>query len=248
MGRSSRSLFDSSEESEAYFEEAYASSFEELKVLGRGSYGTATLVRHRHSNALLVVKKLEVLDGEGLRKAEAEASVLARLGGLGHPCILRHVESFLVGRTFHIVTEYVEDGSLRDLLDRVAKHGEDPRRSPARFLQVFAQIVAALGAMHGASPKVLHRDLKPENVFLSHVSPDDAVAAAAAAASGRGGGRGMVPTILSPPPRPGSKRPRGGGEEEGEEEGHGETDEGGGGGGGGGGGWWVAKLGDFFVR
>ena len=81
----------------------------------------------------------------------------------------------------------MEDGSLRDQLDLVAEHDS---------WRCFAQIVAALGAMHGASPKVLHRDVKPENVLLSHVFPDDAVAAAAA--SGRGGpeGRGVVPTVL----------------------------------------------------
>ena len=64
----------------------------------------------------------------------------------------------------YIVMEYVEGPTLRDLILREAP------MAPARALEVFEPVLAALAAAHDAG--LVHRDVKPENVLISDRGPD----------------------------------------------------------------------------
>ncbi|WP_144792847.1 Stk1 family PASTA domain-containing Ser/Thr kinase [Kocuria palustris] len=85
-----------------------------------------------------------------------EARAAARLS---HPAVVAVLDQ---GRTddglVFLVMEYVEGGTLRDVLRR--------KRflRPGEALTILAAVASGLGAAHGAG--LIHRDIKPENVLM----------------------------------------------------------------------------------
>merc|ERR1711974_189961 len=99
--------------------------FERLKVIGRGNYGIAILVRDRAATVrgpggqkrrqLHVVKEVQLGDGahgsaSDLKEACREAEVLR---SLSHSNIVAYRDAFVEGRTLHIVMEYAGGGDLQ---------------------------------------------------------------------------------------------------------------------------------------
>lgn len=85
-----------------------------------------------------------------------EARILA---GLTHPNLLRLFDAGFVGDRPYLVTEFVEGGTLRELVE---SEGALPLDQVRRF---GLAIAGALAATHQAG--VVHRDLKPDNVLLT---------------------------------------------------------------------------------
>ncbi len=86
-----------------------------------------------------------------------EARIQARLT---HPNLLALLDAGFVGDRPFLVTEVVEGGSLRDVLDRA--------RAPMPVLEAvrIAGEIAA-GLAHAHEQQIVHRDLKPENVLMT---------------------------------------------------------------------------------
>ncbi len=85
-----------------------------------------------------------------------EARILA---GLTHPNLLRLFDAGFVGDRPYLVTEFVEGGTLRELV-------ESEGALPLDRVRCFGIAIAgALAATHQAG--VVHRDLKPDNVLLT---------------------------------------------------------------------------------
>jgi len=131
-------------------------------LLGRGGMGTVYLGRQVSLDRPVAVKVLaaEVADDPlFLERLEREARIMARLR---HPNIVT-VYDFqpLPEGGAAIVMEYVEGGSLRDLLRK------QPNGLPLREARRLAgEVAAGLTAAHKAG--VIHRDMKPENVLIGH--------------------------------------------------------------------------------
>ncbi len=69
-------------------------SYELVKTIGKGSYGSAYIAHSRvNPSVQVVVKRVSLL---GLSQEDVEASIKeARvLSILDHPCIIRHIEHF----------------------------------------------------------------------------------------------------------------------------------------------------------
>ena len=99
-------------------------------------------------------------EAEFARKFDREARAAAKLS---HPNV---VSVFDQGQDLegpdsrpYIVMEYVEEQTLRDVLNREAP------LPPARALELMEPVLAALAAAHDAG--LVHRDVKPENVLIS---------------------------------------------------------------------------------
>eukprot|EP00927_Polykrikos_kofoidii_P030245 TRINITY_DN26057_c0_g1_i1.p1 TRINITY_DN26057_c0_g1~~TRINITY_DN26057_c0_g1_i1.p1 ORF type:complete len:469 (+),score=68.76 TRINITY_DN26057_c0_g1_i1:79-1485(+) len=133
----------------------------EVRVLGRGSFGTTTLVKNR-AGSLCAMKVVELRNLDEVKKKDAmnEATVMA---ALSHPYIVRYHESFTENNKLAIVMEYAEGGDLHQRACRAHDGGEIiPESSVLRW---FTQV--ALGVKYLHSRRILHRDLKNQNVFLS---------------------------------------------------------------------------------
>lgn len=139
-----------------------AEDWEEIRSLGRGSFGDVVLAR-RPGVGLCAVKKIRGADMASGEESEHLAEVRA-LQSLEHPCILRFYGSVKgKDRSLNLIMEYADSGDLQQLLRRRSETNRS--FDVMTCLAIFAQLAAAVEYMH--SNKVLHRDLKPSNVLLT---------------------------------------------------------------------------------
>ncbi|XP_026976879.1 serine/threonine-protein kinase Nek4 isoform X2 [Sagmatias obliquidens] len=132
-----------------------------LRVVGRGSYGEVTLVRHRRDGRQYVIKKLNLRNASSRERqaAEQEAQLLSQLK---HPNIVTYKESWEGGDgLLYIVMGFCEGGDLY----RKLKEQKGRLLSESQVVEWFVQIAMALQYLH--EKHILHRDLKTQNVFLT---------------------------------------------------------------------------------
>jgi len=138
---------------------AKSHGYTDFRTIGKGSFGTATLVRD-NTGRLCVMKSVDSLEPQQQKAAAAEVMMLA---SLKHPYIIRYYRSFVSKSSLAIVMEYAEGGDLQNRIKETKQAGRlFPEPQVRRWL---AQTVLGLKYLHGRS--ILHRDLKPHNLFLT---------------------------------------------------------------------------------
>ncbi len=128
------------------------------EILGRGGMGVVYKAEDVGLSRYVALKRIDpsmANDQAFLRRFRSEAQALARIDS---PYIvsvhaLRETEIGLL-----IVMEYVEGGTVQDLIEKGPMAWEEA-------VPLTKQMLAALGHAHGA--EVIHRDIKPQNVMLS---------------------------------------------------------------------------------
>lgn len=101
----------------------------------------------------------EALDGGRADRVRLEALAMGRLAG--HPNVVTVYDASEEGGAPYIVEEYLEGGTVADVLAR----SPDRRLPVERAVRIAADVCAALEYAHGRG--VVHRDLKPSNVWLA---------------------------------------------------------------------------------
>lgn len=142
--------------------------YQELCVVGRGTFGVCKKVQRKVDRKILVWKELEYghLPESDKLKLITEVNLLR---DLKHPNIVRYYDRIYeqTKGILYLVMEYCGGGDLATLIEDHAK-----RKSPMEenfILRVFAQLTSALKDCHRRTfggHTVLHRDLKPANIFL----------------------------------------------------------------------------------
>ena len=137
--------------------------YKTLKLLGKGSFGSALLVEDRSTGKQLVAKEIMVahLSTVEAEKAKGEAELLQRLN---HTNIISFVASFVEGHNLYIIMEYADGGDLSATVKKKKKDGTG-HFSEDEVMSVFVQICLGLKNVH--RNKILHRDLKSQNVFMT---------------------------------------------------------------------------------
>ncbi|KAG1673182.1 hypothetical protein FOA52_015293 [Chlamydomonas sp. UWO 241] len=130
-----------------------------LGVIGSGSSGVAKKVRNKHTGELLVLKVIQFdVSSDVLRKQVT--TELRTLYGASHPHVVRYHQAFFDNGAITIVMEYMDGGSLADVL-KVRKG------LPERYIAELArQLVSGLQHLH-KDLHVVHRDIKPSNLLLN---------------------------------------------------------------------------------
>jgi len=134
--------------------------YQRIRVLGKGSFGKAYLVKNTEAGVLCVVKQMEtsMMNDKERNEAVREAMLLKQMN---HPNIVKFEEVFMTRKgRLCIVMDYADGGDVHMAI----KSLEGKLIPEARILEWFAQICFALKHVHDR--KVLHRDLKTQNVFL----------------------------------------------------------------------------------
>jgi len=134
--------------------------YQRQKVLGKGSFGKAYLVRNTEEDELCVVKQMETSAMEPKERNEAvkEAMLLKKMD---HPNIIRFKEVFITRKhRLCIVMDYADGGDVHMKI----KSREGVLLPEEQILEWFVQTCFALKHVH--ERKVLHRDLKTQNIFL----------------------------------------------------------------------------------
>ena len=131
------------------------------RSLGHGGQKQVYLAKDNRldRDVVIALLKTDQLGADSVPRLIREAQAMARLGS--HPNIVTVYDiEDEAGRPF-IVSQYVEGGSVSDLLRSADKH----RLPLEQVLRLGSQICQAL--MHCHNLGIIHRDLKPANVWLS---------------------------------------------------------------------------------
>ncbi|KAF5287503.1 hypothetical protein FQA39_LY04131 [Lamprigera yunnana] len=132
--------------------------YEQLAVVGEGSYGLVMKCKHKETEQIVAIKKfLETEEDATVRKmALREIRMLKRLK---HENLVTMIEVFRYKKRFYLVFEYLE-GTILDELEK-SPGGLDEEVCRKRIFQV----IRAVTFCH--LNNVIHRDIKPENVLVS---------------------------------------------------------------------------------
>ncbi|XP_052179502.1 probable LRR receptor-like serine/threonine-protein kinase At1g74360 isoform X3 [Diospyros lotus] len=136
-------------------------NFSDDRIIGRGGFGTVyrgVLPDGRE----VAVKKLQREGNEGEREFRAEMEVLTGNGfGWPHPNLVTLYGWCLDGSAKLLVYEYMEGGSLEDLVS------DRTRLTWRRRIDVAVDVARALVFLHHECfPAIVHRDVKASNVLL----------------------------------------------------------------------------------
>ena len=135
------------------------------RILGRGSFGTVYLIRHRLADGKLsnyrhVLKEITIRDEKQRDGARLEIRLLSQLH---HPNIIKYLDSFQsCNGNLCLVMEHCSGGDVNAKIQR---------RRGAPFSEElivcwFHQLCSAVQYIHQC--KILHRDVKAGNIFVSH--------------------------------------------------------------------------------
>eukprot|EP01133_Synstelium_polycarpum_P008168 gene8168-9602_t len=128
------------------------------KILGRGQGGTVSLAYHAQSNSLFALKVIILDVQETVRK-----QILLELKTLHRthcPYVVSFYDAFYSEGSVHIVLEYMDGGSLADLL-KVVKIIPEPL-----IAKLAQQILQGLMYLH-RKLHLIHRDIKPSNILIN---------------------------------------------------------------------------------
>lgn len=136
------------------------SDFEQLKVLGTGTYGKVLLVREKKSGKLYAQKQLKkasmIVEEKKIKQTKTEKEILE---SVRHPYIVKLFYAMQDHEKLYLILEYAQGGELFHHLATKAMLTEDT----VSFY--CAEMVLALNHLHD-NVGVVYRDLKPENCLL----------------------------------------------------------------------------------
>mmetsp|Transcript_56772 Transcript_56772/g.176543 ORF Transcript_56772/g.176543 Transcript_56772/m.176543 type:complete len:640 (+) Transcript_56772:214-2133(+) len=134
--------------------------YEDVKVIGRGQYGKAHLVRNQEKQCFIAKTiDLTCLSSKEHETARQEVALLRRLN---HPNIVEYKDNFFMGDTLVIIMQYCEGGDLASYIKEMFR--QKMRIHERQIMNYFVQVLQALEYIH--NERILHRDLKTSNLFL----------------------------------------------------------------------------------
>lgn len=137
--------------------------YNRIRLLGKGSFGTAIVYRRRRDCALVVLKEIDLtrLHGgrEWRRLAIQEARIMAKLS---HCNIIKYHNAYTAADETKLIIEmeYASVGTLQSYLASQSQPLEEQE-----ILIILRQIASGLSYLH--SKNIVHLDLKMANIFIT---------------------------------------------------------------------------------
>lgn len=136
--------------------------------LGHGQVGTVLLYRHRVTNELCAVKKIDLANHRNrkINLIERSREILQSLNCIFLVQYLGDFQS--TSHEYCLCFEYMPGGDLQKLISTTT---HIPREIIIRWVREVTSALCYLHSFH-----YIHRDVKPSNVLLTHTNPDFASA------------------------------------------------------------------------
>ena len=129
-----------------------------LEMIGEGSFGQVYKGVLYGNDVAVKFLRLKH-SGLAMQEFEQESRIMRKLR---HPNIVEYLGAVYQPSNCCIITEYLPNGSLEDLLHN--KRKDNKQLSIKRIIQYAKDICRALSWLHHKN--VIHRDLKPANILL----------------------------------------------------------------------------------
>nr|XP_054506954.1 serine/threonine-protein kinase PAK 3-like [Agelaius phoeniceus] len=134
-------------------EEEPAEKYLEVEQIGQGAFGTVYKGLDRATGGEVAIKKMS-LRGQNRERAVNEILLLK---DKKNPNIVNSLDSFLVDGDLWLVMEYMDGGTLRDVVRQT-------HMAEGEMAAVSRECLQGLDFLH--SNRVIHRDLKSSNILL----------------------------------------------------------------------------------
>ena len=139
------------------------SNYEDLKVLGKGSFGTVVKVKNKQNGLIYAMKRMKLISTSE-EEEKATLNEIRLLYSLNHPNIISYKEAFYdkPSKSLNIVIEYAGDGDLSQKVKMNQKYHK--RIDENTIWDWIIQLIIGIYYLH--SSNCIHRDLKCANIFL----------------------------------------------------------------------------------
>ncbi len=133
--------------------------------IGKGSYGI--VYRGKWKGVEVAVKKLvkQKMDERVLLEFRAE---MAFLSELHHPNIVLFIGACVKRPNLCIVTEFVKQGCLRDILRSNGRPAATAKLPWLQRVKMLRSAALGINYLHSLSPTIIHRDLKSSNLLVNY--------------------------------------------------------------------------------
>lgn len=137
------------------------------QCVSRGGFGV--VYRGAYKHRVVAVKKIRTEFHADARRIEEFLQEICLMASLSHPRVVEFVgAAWDVLPNLSAVTEFMDRGDLRDVLQRDKKHETTPTLTwDTHKLRIALHVAEALAYLHSLVPTVIHRDLKSKNVLLN---------------------------------------------------------------------------------
>ena len=142
--------------------EAKIKHFTVLGVIGEGSFGKVSLVRHNKTGSEYAIKQISKLDKnnqEGKTYFRREIEIMYKIHQNNIVRLFNHFED---NEYCYFVMEYIENGNL--FSQPCWKNNKC--FSSYDVAKIIKEVICAVYYLHNMDPPIIHRDIKPENVLL----------------------------------------------------------------------------------
>ncbi|CAL0325521.1 unnamed protein product [Lupinus luteus] len=139
-------------------EQLSLADIEIIKVVGKGNGGIVQLVQHKWTSQFFALKIIQMNIEESMRKQLAKELKINQAAQC--PYVVVCYQSFYDNGVISIILEYMDGGSLADLLKKVTTIPEPYLAS------ICKQVLKGLMYLHHER-NIIHRDLKPSNLLIN---------------------------------------------------------------------------------